>query len=82
LVQKFIDELQQEGLIVVKEKEESRGAIDLKTESKAEGKKPDFEAPVLNRYTDMQDLLLLDPIHEVDETGWPIQKPDLSNENE
>jgi hypothetical protein len=27
--------------------------------------------PVLNKYTDMQDLLLLDPIHEVDERGWP-----------
>jgi hypothetical protein len=35
-----------------------------------------FEAPVLNKYTDMKDLLLLDPIHEVDAQGWPIQKPD------
>jgi hypothetical protein len=33
-----------------------------------------FESPVLNKYTDMQDLLLLDPIHEVDEQGWPIKK--------
>jgi hypothetical protein len=30
-----------------------------------------FEAPVLQKYTDMQDLLLLDPIHDTDETGWP-----------
>ncbi len=30
-----------------------------------------FTAPVLNKYTDMQELLLVDPIHEVDETGWP-----------
>lgn len=30
-----------------------------------------FEAPALGRYTDMQELLLLDPIHEVDESGWP-----------
>jgi hypothetical protein len=34
-----------------------------------------FEPPVLNKYTDMKDLLLLDPIHEVDEQGWPKQKP-------
>ncbi len=27
-----------------------------------------------NRYADMQDLLLLDPIHDVDEEGWMIQK--------
>jgi hypothetical protein len=30
-----------------------------------------FEAPELVAYTDMQELLLLDPIHEVDERGWP-----------
>lgn len=31
-----------------------------------------FEAPVLEKYTDMADLLLLDPIHEVDDlAGWP-----------
>ena len=29
------------------------------------------------RYTDMSDLLLLDPIHEVDEQGWPaLRQPD------
>jgi hypothetical protein len=27
--------------------------------------------PVLDKYTDMQELLLLDPIHEVDDAGWP-----------
>jgi len=30
-----------------------------------------YLAPVLNVYSDMQDLLLLDPIHDVDEAGWP-----------
>ena len=29
-----------------------------------------------NRYADMQDLLLLDPIHDVDEEGWTVQKED------
>lgn len=32
-----------------------------------------YEAPALGRYTDMQELLVLDPIHEVDESGWPNQ---------
>jgi hypothetical protein len=27
--------------------------------------------PVLSKYTDMNELLLLDPIHEVDPMGWP-----------
>lgn len=34
-----------------------------------------FSAPVLNVYTDMQDLLLLDPIHDVADSGWPTAKP-------
>jgi hypothetical protein len=35
-----------------------------------------FVPPALHKYSDMQDLLLLDPIHEVDEAGWPNVKPD------
>lgn len=30
-----------------------------------------FVPPRLCRYTDMQDLFLLDPIHEVTDSGWP-----------
>ena len=30
-----------------------------------------FEPPRLERYTDMKDYFLLDPIHEVDSAGWP-----------
>lgn len=33
-----------------------------------------YEPPVLETYTDMQDLLLLDPVHDVDQTGWPKAK--------
>jgi hypothetical protein len=29
-----------------------------------------------NRYADMQDLLMLDPIHDVDEEGWTVQSND------
>ncbi len=35
-----------------------------------------FERPILQRYDDLQDLLLLDPIHAVDETGWPERRSD------
>lgn len=35
-----------------------------------------FVKPVLQKFGDMQDLLLLDPIHEVDEQGWPHVSPD------
>ena len=30
-----------------------------------------YAAPELNKYTDLQDLLLIDPIHESDAAGWP-----------
>jgi hypothetical protein len=35
-----------------------------------------FVTPELHVYTDMQDLLLLDPIHDVDEAGWPRPRGD------
>jgi hypothetical protein len=33
-----------------------------------------FQPLVLHVYTDMDDLLLLDPIHDVNEEGWPTPK--------
>ena len=30
-----------------------------------------FPPPVFHKFTDMQDFLLVDPIHEVGEAGWP-----------
>ncbi len=35
--------------------------------------RPAFQPPAIEKFSDMQDLLLLDPIHEVDEMGWPHQ---------
>lgn len=35
-----------------------------------------FTPPTLARYTNMSDLLLLDPIHDVNEQGWPNRKQD------
>jgi hypothetical protein len=37
----------------------------------ASGARHPFELPRLERYTDMKDYFLLDPIHEVDTAGWP-----------
>jgi hypothetical protein len=33
-----------------------------------------FATPVLEKYTDMEAMLLVDPIHEVNEAGWPQLK--------
>jgi hypothetical protein len=32
----------------------------------------------MQRFSDMQGLLLVDPIHEVDDTGWPHTQPGAS----
>lgn len=34
-----------------------------------------FTSPKIEKYDDMQELLLMDPIHEVDESGWPNPGP-------
>lgn len=35
---------------------------------------PSYQRPDFEKYSDMQEMLLLDPIHEVSEAGWPHQK--------
>ena len=80
----FIDELLKEELIFPSENPEG-DKIPISNETSSNDAVPDkipFVPPVLNRYTDMQDLLLLDPIHEVDESGWPIVPPEDSSGKE
>lgn len=74
-VASFISELRDEGLIVQTDAPPTRFSNGHTTASAA----TDFEPPALQTFTDMQDLLLLDPIHEVDDTGWPNARPDLEN---
>lgn len=38
-----------------------------------------FEPPLLSKYSDMQELLILDPIHDVSDAGWPNPKPEKEN---
>ena len=34
-----------------------------------------YVPPALEKYTDMQDIILLDPVHKVDDRGWPHPAP-------
>jgi hypothetical protein len=36
-----------------------------------EGQGESYLQPSFEKYSDMQEMLLLDPIHEVSEAGWP-----------
>ena len=35
-----------------------------------------YRRPAIERFNDLEDLLLLDPIHEVDDAGWPVTRVD------
>lgn len=35
------------------------------------GERAPFVSPTFTTFTDMQDIILLDPVHEVDTRGWP-----------
>ena len=72
----LIEQLQQEEIIVFLPTNELNESVELNVHDQANRniKKQPFESPTLNKYTDMEELLALDPIHEVDEMGWPNAK--------
>ncbi|MDQ6624164.1 MAG: PqqD family protein [Verrucomicrobiota bacterium] len=64
---KFLDELAAEALIVPNEQFTAPAPGELPPLTRDLSLDP----PRLRKFTDMRDLLLLDPIHELDEAGWP-----------
>lgn len=75
IVPPFIDELMQEQLIVpLGADQPSNGQSPSLPVYAASVVNAPFARPVLTKFTDMQDLLLLDPIHDVNSSGWPVKK--------
>lgn len=76
IVPLFIDELTQERLIVPantgEQADNNLSSASLRHDSRTGN--ASFTCPTLTKFTDMQDLLLLDPIHNVDSSGWPVKK--------
>lgn len=70
-VKYLITQLQEEELIKLTEKIDH---VSEEENSSKNGEKLPFKVPVMNKYTDMEDILALDPIHDVDEMGWPNAK--------
>lgn len=65
-IDEFIEKLIAESLIAETEIANSLPQADIEI---------DFANIVIETYTDMQDMLGLDPIHEVEEeAGWPLAK--------
>ena len=80
-IQQLFDSLQAEQLIVSGEAPTIYENTPYVANEGNNGKeKSRFEAPDLHKYTDMEDLLLLDPIHDVDESGWPNTNPKNSSD--
>lgn len=75
-VNSLIAQLKAEEIIISASKNESENPNppEVKIATKNNQQKLPFEAPILSKYTDMEELLALDPIHEVDEMGWPNAK--------
>jgi hypothetical protein len=63
-VRRLIGELEEEGLIA-----EAPSATSVAPAP--EPATAPFSRPLLEKFTDLEDLLVLDPIHEVEPEGWP-----------
>src|SRR2546429_9012419 len=68
-VRELLAELEREGLIRAADGE-ADPAVKWAVSDNGSARLP-FEAPRLEKHTDMQDLILLDPVHEVGAEGWP-----------
>ena len=68
-VQKFVNELQQAGLVSLSAGEAPSAVVAGAPQGQTAAA---FVPPELHTFNDMNDLLLIDPIHEVAETGWPF----------
>ncbi len=69
LVEEFVGKLIAENLVLESSKSNSSATgLPILTAGV-------FAEPVIESFNDLQDLLLLDPVHDVDHTGWP-RRPD------
>ena len=68
-IREFMQELEREQLIVQTDAEKESGTGGTFSAPEV------FVPPVLEKFTDMREMLLIDPIHELDESGWPTGMP-------
>lgn len=64
----FIERLEEERLI---RRVDATSAAPVKTSVACVQPAGAFAPPAFEKFTDMEELLLLDPIHEVSDSGWP-----------
>jgi hypothetical protein len=70
-VAEFVEELMRVGLLApVDSPSEGVRSPEMPQQSRA------YKPPAIERFDDLEELLVLDPIHEVDEAGWPATPVD------
>jgi len=65
-VEPFVTRLEETGLLTTVEQDPTPADLPARGPGDAAWAEPELE-----EYLDMADLVLLDPIHQVDESGWP-----------
>lgn len=68
-ISEFLQKLSEEELILAAEGQ-SVGASELLPELDGIAAPQSYSQPEVEIYRDLQELLLVDPIHEVDDSGW------------
>lgn len=66
-IEDFAHQLIQEGLLVANDEQPDPANL-------LEQPQGHYVAPTFAVFSDMQEILLLDPVHDVDDAGWPITK--------
>ena len=72
-IEKLIEE---ELVVTIGNGDASTFTIDENSEKEFSKAASKLDKLTINKYSDMQDMLLLDPIHDVDDKGWPEPKKD------
>lgn len=72
-IEEFVSKLVEEGILVARSEGEREGEpTDFEKGAPPFQHPGSFRAPVLERFDDVSELLLIDPVHQVDlQYGWP-----------
>ena len=75
-VDEFLEQLSAEELIVIDAPSRIFGTA-ASRETTLPANLAAWAPALLTKYSDLEDLLRLDPIHDVDDAGWPVTKPEI-----